>query len=125
MLEVQSPQGVTSRLLIHAPVNGGGGRGILSTLVRRVRALVRHTAIGGVAVATLEIHDLQGHRMLTLTDPSALVDIVLPTGTYHVTTQTGKTRRSYTTALQPGTTIDLYLQPHPAAGALAADARHT
>ncbi|QHE86159.1 T9SS type A sorting domain-containing protein [Hydrogenophaga sp. BPS33] len=102
-----------SRLLIHASVNGDGGRGMLGALVRRAWACVRHTPDSGVA--TLEIHDLQGHRMLTLTDASALVDIVLPTGTYHVTTQVGEKRRSYTAALQPGTTTVLYLQPHAAA----------
>jgi hypothetical protein len=34
----------------------------------------------------------------------------LPEGTYHVTARLGRVQRKYTVRLQPGTTLDLYLQ---------------
>lgn len=106
--------GATSRLLIHATVDEADPPWAVGALVRRVWAQVRHEPRNGDALATLEIRDLQGHRLLTLTDAGALVDVVLPTGTYHVTTQVGENRRSYTVALQQDATTDLYLQSHRA-----------
>lgn len=107
--------GATSRLLIHAHGKDANGVWRMGALVRRVWVRVwaraQHADRHDEALPLLEIRDLQGHRLLTLTDASTEVDVVLPTGTYHVTTQVGDERRSYTVALEQGTTTNLYLQP--------------
>jgi hypothetical protein len=117
MMESAPPSDVqtsaTSRLLIHADAREGGGFMSIAGLLRRIRAAVQHTSNQGPASPTLEIRDLQGHRVLTLSHATSVVDVVLPSGTYHVTTQLGLKSRSYTVALEHGTTTDLYLNPEP------------
>lgn len=115
--------GTTSRLLIHACADAGGGS--LPALLRRWVARVWGGPHTGAALPTLEIHDLLGRRLLTLTNGGALIDVVLPTGTYHVTEQTGENRRSYTVVLAQNATIDLYLQPRQTGQMQHATARHT
>ncbi len=102
--------GTTSRLLIHARADSGHGLWNLPALLRRWLARLRGAPRAQTAPSTLEIRDLPGHRLLTLTNANALVDVVLPTGTYHVTAQTGESRRSYTVVLEQDATTDLYLQ---------------
>lgn len=95
-----------SRLRIHA--GGGGARWSLPGLWRRMLA---HWQGSPDSLSTLEIHDLPGRRLLTLSEAGALVDIVLPTGTYHVTAQAGANRRRYTVVLEQDATTELHLLP--------------
>lgn len=97
-----------SRLRIHAPAGDTGWS--LPCLWRRVLARARgapHTD----SLPTVEIHDLPGRRLLTLSNAGALVDIVLPTGTYHVSALSSNGRRSYTVVLEQNATTDLHLLP--------------
>lgn len=102
-----APHGTTSRLLIHT-IADDDGRWTLPVLWRRALARVRGD---GPAPHTLEIFDLPGHRLLSLSRVGAVVDLVLPAGTYHVTTQHGEHRRSYTVVLEQGATTELKLLP--------------
>ena len=99
-------QDTRSRLRIHG--GGDGARWSLPSLWRRVRA---HWRGGPDALSTLEIHDLPGRRLLTLSEAGTPVDIVLPTGTYHVTAQAGANRRRYTVVLEQDATTELHLLP--------------
>lgn len=116
--------GTTSRLLIHARVDEARSNWTMPALLRRMLARVRGVSNTEPAPSILEIRDLPGHRLLTLSHASALIDVVLPTGTYHVTAQTGESRRSYTVVLQQDATTDLYLQPHPAGRTHSTATRH-
>jgi hypothetical protein len=116
-MHVQTLPGIdvadASRLLIHAAgddVGDGGDGWSVESIVKRMRAHVLDGSRGDRAPLALEIHDLQGHRMLALGDAGALVDVVLPPGTYHVSTQIGSTRRRYTVSLEPGASYDLYVR---------------
>lgn len=103
--------GSTSRLLIHACADEDHGAWTMPALLRRALARVRGVPREGPALSTLEIRDLPGHRLLTLTNAEALIDVVLPTGTYHVTTQSGENRRHYTVVLEQDATTELHLLP--------------
>lgn len=107
--------GTTSRLLIHTIADDNDGRWTWPVLWRRALARVRGVPGDGPASPTLEIFDLPGHRLLRLTHAGAVVDLVLPAGTYHVTTQNGEHRRSYTVVLEQDVTTELKLLPthHP------------
>jgi hypothetical protein len=103
-------QDTRSRLLIHACADET--RWSVPVLWRRMLARVRGAPPADRAPPTLEIHDLPGRRLLTLTNAGApLIDMVLPTGTYHVTALTGENRRSYTVVLAQDATTELHLLP--------------
>jgi hypothetical protein len=99
-----------SRLLIHAAGDDGCDGWTVAAVIQRMRLQVLDGPRGGRPPLALEIHDLLGHRMLTLSDARRLVDIVLSPGTYHVTTDLAGTRRRYTVALEQGVSVDLYLR---------------
>ncbi len=103
-----SPAG--THLLIHisddAPVGSGWH---LQALVQRLRARVLAAAHPAPALLALEIHDQQGHKLLTIDRAGPLVDIVLAPGIYRVTARRGTLLRSYTVALSPGRSFDLHL----------------
>jgi hypothetical protein len=103
--------GTPSRLLIHTIADDDNGRWTLPVLWRRAWAWVRGVPGHGADPPTLEIFDLPGHRLLSLTPAGAVVDLVLPAGTYHVTTQHGESRRSYTVVLEQDATTELRLLP--------------
>lgn len=63
----------------------------------------------GWHLLALEIHDQQGHKLLTINRAGPLVDILLAPGIYRVTARRGTLRRSYTVALSPGRSFDLHL----------------
>ncbi len=48
--------------------------------------------------------------MHSVDDAGPFVDIPLPAGTYHVTAELGKVRRSYTMTLEPGASFNLRLR---------------
>lgn len=99
-----------SRLLIHACADET--RWSVPLLWRRMLARMRGAPPTDLAPPTLEIHDLPGRRLLTLTHAGApLIDMVLPTGTYHVTALTGENRHSYTVVLEQDATTELHLRP--------------
>jgi hypothetical protein len=98
-----------SRLLIHAGMQPKGGLGSMAFLVRCVGAAVRHATLDSPGASTIEICDLQGHRWLALSHSTSLIDVVLPTGTYHIITQRGQACRSYTVTLEQNTTTDLHV----------------
>jgi hypothetical protein len=58
----------------------------------------------------VQIHDLRGHCVFGIESAEPLLDVVLPAGTYHVNAQLGTVRRSYTMAIEPGTSFNLYLR---------------
>jgi hypothetical protein len=99
-----------ARLLIHAGEAAGGTGWSVESLIRRVRARCLDETRNEQAPLGLEIHDLQGNRVLTLDTAGPLVDVALPPGTYHVTTQLGDVRRKYTVALEQGASFDLHLR---------------
>lgn len=99
-----------SRLLIHAAGDNGGDGWSVESWLHRVRAHVLDRPRSERAPLALEIHDLQGHRVLALDDARPLVDVALPPGTYHVSTNLAGTRRRYTIALEQGASFNLYLQ---------------
>jgi predicted RNA polymerase sigma factor len=99
----------TSHLLIHTADDGGSDGRRLNALIRRLRARLpagRHSE--GSALA-LEIHDLQGRRLLVIHDARPVVDVALPPGTYRVCTAIVGNRRSYTLVLPQGATVELHL----------------
>lgn len=103
-----------SRLLIRTIADDDNDRWTLPVLWRRALARVRGVPGGEPAPPTLEIFDLPGHRLLSLTHAGVVVDLVLPAGTYHVTTQNGEHRRSYTVVLERDATTELKLFARPA-----------
>jgi hypothetical protein len=98
-----------SRLLIHACADDA--RWSASVLWRRLLARVWDAPRVDPTLPTLEIRDLPGRRLLTLTNAGALIDMVLPTGTYHVTALSGDNRRSYTVVLAQDAVTELHLLP--------------
>lgn len=99
-----------SRLLIHAAGDDGSDGWSIDSIIQRMRAHVLGGPRSKRALQALEIQDLQGHRVLALDDAGALLDVALPPGTYHVTTDLAGTRRRYTVALEQGASVDLYLR---------------
>lgn len=104
------PDSAAARLVIHTSGSAGKG-GSLGAFILRAGRLAglqgddRRRAIG------LEIQDGEGHRVLALDAAGLLVDVALLPGTYRVSAEQGGARRSYTVALAPGSTFDLYLRP--------------
>lgn len=103
-----STAGSKSRLLIHTARNDTHQGWRLAAVLQRVRALMRDTSRTSPAAASLEIHDVQGHRLLALVHTEALIDVLLPAGTYHVTLQLGNSQHRYTVALAQAATTHLY-----------------
>ena len=102
--------GTSSRLLIHAAGANTGPSWPIGTRVRRLWARFRHELHRRHVPSSLEVRDLHGSQLLRLTEAGHLVDLVLPTGTYLVTTRVGEDRRSYTVVLQGGVTTHLHLR---------------
>lgn len=100
-----------AHLLIHAGTRPAVGQTRFQATLRRLRLLyphdVRNTDSGLMRV---QINDLQGQQVFGVESAETLLDIPLPAGTYHVIVQRGKVRRSYTMAIEPGTSFDLYLR---------------
>jgi hypothetical protein len=99
-----------SRLLIHAPGQDDSDGWSVDSLIQRMRSHVLERPRGERPLLALEIHDLQGQRLLALDDACPLVEVTLPAGTYHVSTDLAGARRSYTVALERGASFDLYLR---------------
>jgi hypothetical protein len=100
-----------AHLLIHADAPGDHRRRRASeSPLQRLLALYSDGADHDRASLRIEIHDLKGHRILTVDDASPLLDVSLPAGTYHVSTQLGPLKRGYTMSLQAGGAFDLYLR---------------
>ena len=99
-----------SRLLIHAAGDNGSDGWSVESFIHRMRAHVLDGPRSERAPLALEIHDLEWHRVLALDDAPPLVDVALPPGTYHVTTNLAGKRRRYTIRLEPGASFDLYLR---------------
>ena len=57
----------------------------------------------------LRVDDALGRPVLAVQDPGSLIDLPLPSGTYHVSANLGRVRKSYTLALQAGTPFELHL----------------
>jgi hypothetical protein len=102
-----------SRLLIHAARDDGPAGWTIESLIRRLRAHLLEGPRKLRALPGLEICDLGGHQVLAIDDAGALVDVTLLPGTYHVSAEVDGVRRSYTVALEPGVSFDLYLGPAP------------
>lgn len=105
--------GSAAWLLIHAgaPESGPRKRGV-GGLVCRLRAFCgpRHP-VQDSEPAGLEIHDLQGRRILAVREACPLIEVALPAGTYHVSTHVEGTQRRYTVTLEAGASFDLRVMP--------------
>jgi hypothetical protein len=99
-----------AHLLIHADAPTDRRRRSAESPLQRLLALYSDGADHERAALRIEIHDLQGHRILTVDDASPLLDVSLPAGTYHVSTRLGPVTRGYTMSLQAGGAFDLYLR---------------
>ena len=99
-----------AHLLIHADSPTDRRRRSAESPLQRLLALYSEGAEHERAALRIEIHDLQGHRILTVDDASPLLDVALPAGTYHVSTRLGQVKRGYTMSLQAGGAFDLYLR---------------
>ena len=101
------------RLIIHAEGKGSVSGRRLETTLRWLRALCSNNQKDERAPLRLQILDLQGNLMLASDDAGALVEVLLPAGTYQVKTQFGKVQRGYTLTLAQGASFDLYLRLAP------------
>ena len=100
-----------AHLLIHADTEPVLKKTRLVATLRRLRSLYSHELDNpDSAPLSLQINDLQGQRVFVVESAAPLLDIPLPAGTYHVTAQCGHVCRSYTMAIEPGTTFNLYLR---------------
>ncbi len=99
-----------ARLLIHAE-DYAGPSAHPETRWQWLRALFSSKDDG--TQLRLSIVDPQGNVMLASDNAGALLDVVLPPGTYQVIAQFGKVRRGYTLNLAQGTSFDLYLRLAP------------
>jgi hypothetical protein len=99
-----------SRLLIHIASDCSSAAGSAVTFIRRLLAQRLQGPLRARVPLKLAIHDLQGRCTLALDDAGPLVDVTLPPGTYHVSTDHGGARRRYTVALEQGASFDLYLR---------------
>ena len=77
-------------------------RGLIAWCARRVRPTRR-------PLLDLRVDDALGRPVLSVQDPGSLIDLPLPSGTYHVSANFGRVRKSYTLALQAGTPFELHL----------------
>ncbi len=98
-----------ARLLIHTGAERGAQEHGLAALLRRLRAWHAARPPHERQPAALEIHDLQGQRILAVREASPLVEVALPPGTYHVTTRVDGIHRRYTVTLEAGASFDLRL----------------
>jgi hypothetical protein len=102
----------SAHLLIHAEYDAGEDEGYdrrHETRLQRLRAIhARGPRKGTQAPLSLQIDDLQGHRLHSLDDAGPVVEVRLPAGTYQVTVSLGKMRLKYTLTLLPGMSFDLY-----------------
>jgi hypothetical protein len=101
----------SSQLLIHTGSELGGGVWSVRSIIRRIHARMLDGPTGIHAPLSLEILDLQGRHVLELAKASAVVDVALPPGTYHITADVAGRRRRYTVSLARGASYDLYLRP--------------
>ncbi len=62
-----------------------------------------------MAPTGVRVEDLQGHEYFAADDVRPLIDLPLPSGTYHVTLRQGEQQRRYTVALEHGARVDLHL----------------
>lgn len=101
-----------ARLVIHAEDQLESRVRPLESPLRRLRELSGgiRTERDKCAKLCLHIDTLQGVRVHSVDDAGPLVDIPLPAGTYHVTAELGKVRRSYTMTLEPGASFNLRLR---------------
>lgn len=99
-----------ARLLIHTRGDDGCAGWSVDSIIQRMRARVLDGLRRDRALLALEIQDLEGHRLLALDDTGPLVDVALPPGIYHVSTELAGTRRQYTVALEQGASVDLFLR---------------
>lgn len=113
MPEIATPRAdpaADAHLLIHADATGDRWRRAAETPLQRLLALYSEGAEHGRPALRIEIRDLKGHCLLSVDDASPLLDVSLPAGTYHVSTQLGGLKRGYTMSLQAGGAFDLYLR---------------
>jgi len=99
-----------SRLRIRVACDAANAGRRDESLIQRMCAHLLEGPRHGRAPLALEICDLQGHEMLALDAAGPWVEVALPPGTYHVSTQSGATRRCYTVALAQGQSFDLDLR---------------
>lgn len=99
-----------AHLLIHADAPTDRQRRASESPLQRLLALYSEGPEHERASLHIEIHDLRGHRILSVDDASPLIDVSLPAGTYHVTTRLGQVKRGYTMSLQAGGAFDLHLR---------------
>ena len=107
---LNSAGGAASRLLIHAAEPPRMQGWSVASLLRRLRSRVFERHRAAAPPLALEIHDLHGRRVLALADARPEVDVTLAPGTYHVSTQRGGARRSYTITLERGGSFELHLR---------------
>lgn len=108
-----------ARLLIHAAADPASSNTYIATTLQWLRGLYPAgdgPPPGPEAALHLHIDDLQGRRVFSDDAAGPLVALDLPEGTYHVTAVHGNVCRSYTLALVPGNSFDLYLCPSLKAG---------
>lgn len=98
-----------ARLLIHTGLEREVSQPCLAALMGRLRAFGRLRPGHESQVPGLEIHDLQGQRILAVRQPSPLVEVFLPPGTYHISSRVEGVCRRYTITLEAGSSVHLRL----------------
>lgn len=97
----------TARLCIHAE-NATVRKG--ESQLDRLRALYSSgQAHNERTPLHLKNEDMKGCEWLSLEDAGTQVDVLLPSGNYHVTAQLGSLRRGYTMTLCQDSSFDLHL----------------
>lgn len=100
-----------ARLLIHVDTELTATKTRFQNTWERLRWIysfdLGHTDL---APLKLRIKDLQGKSVFAIKSVEPLLDIPLPAGTYHIAAERGKVCRSYTMAIEPGTSFDLHLR---------------
>ena len=107
-MPLPSHQGASARLAIRAAIDGQRTAARVQALLGRLRVRwgwAPHNAERAHAV--IDIRDLQGCRVLELREVRPPLDLDLPSGTYHVSIDTGGQRRRYTIVLEAGTCFEL------------------
>ena len=99
-------------LVIHADDHRESRVRPFESTLRRLRELSGGTGPERDKYAKLILHidDLHGVRVHSVDDAGPLIEVALPAGTYHVTAEFGKLRRSYTMTLEPGASFNLCLR---------------
>jgi hypothetical protein len=108
-----------ARLLIYTDTEAQGEaqERPLAALVRRLGIWLAPCPRRDPPLSALEIHDLRGQRILAVREPSPLVEVVLPPGTYHVSARVEGKHRRYTVMLEAGASLDLRLSTTRESGA--------